>query len=169
MGLVTTKRLQQGIFEALATMNRAAGSGGGGGFAPFILAGTTGSIPSAGGLTAPSSPRVITGGLTTFQVNRPQYVLVMGTINAGTNAAAGSINLMQLTATNTLTLTDGSTFPYGVLTGIGAGTINYVPVTLFMVLFAQPGSYSAWWQLNAVSTGSVSVQNGNLDVFYLGG
>jgi len=133
----------------------------------MALAGTSGNIPSAGGLTAPATPTIISGSTANFTIGRQQRVLALGTINAGTNAALGGFNIMQLTASGTLNLEDAIAFPHGLLTGVGAGTVMYLPTTLLMVLSGEPGSYSAWWQLNAVSTGSVSVHSGNLDVFYL--
>ena len=50
MGLLT-KRLQQGVWEALASQNRMAGSGGGTGLRPGFIAGLTTSAGFVTGIT----------------------------------------------------------------------------------------------------------------------
>ena len=126
------------------------------------------SIGVVNGITASGSPTIVSGSVVTFLLPRTQNVLVMGTLNAGSNCAAGSFNLLALYGDLNLTVIDNSTWPYAMLLGIGAGTINYLPVTLVAIVQGTPGSHTVQWQVNANTNGSVTVNNGNLDVFYLG-
>jgi hypothetical protein len=75
MTLIGSKRLQQGVFEALASSNRAAGSGGGSGLfpAPQTTANTLlGQAINSVGFT------VITGSPIQFTLGRPTTLMAIG-------------------------------------------------------------------------------------------
>lgn len=126
------------------------------------------SFGAVSGITAPSVPTVVTGSVVSFTLTRTATVLVQGTINVGSNCAAGLFNLLALSGDGGLTLLDELAWPYAILAGIGAGTINYMPVTLFAVASGTPGAHTVNFQVDAATNGSVTVNNGNLDVFLLG-
>lgn len=165
MGVID-KRFQQGIFEALASSNRAAGSGAGSGIGLGVELGSA-SIGSVSGITATGSPTVVTGSTINFALSRPTTIIVQGTLNTGSNCAAGSFNLLALNGDGNLTV-QGNSWPYALLLGVGAGTINYLPATLFAVAFGETGTHSVNWQVQANTTGSVTVNNGFFAVFALG-
>lgn len=163
---ILIRRFQQGNSQALQAANRSGGVAGSG--TNFANMGMLGHIAfgAVAGIVAPATPTVVTGSTVSFVLSRPGTILVQGTINAGSNCAAGLFNLVALNGSAGLTLLDtGGVWPYALAQGIGAGTINYLPITLFAVAFGQPGTYTVNWQVNAATNGSVTVNNGHLDVF----
>ena len=99
MSLVGTKRLQQGIFEALASGNRAAGSGGGTGLQvmqPLVNGGSQTSGPITGsatptGLSGSGGEKTLTTG--TFNLGRTSSVMILAicsnyVTDAGAHAGA---------------------------------------------------------------------------------
>ena len=166
MSLIGAKRAQQGVFEALASQNRVAGSGGGSGLKLQTLG--TVSFNVVGPITATGTPTVVTGSSLTIQVPPSlTSLLVIGTVNAGSNCAAGLFNDLALNGSAGLTPQAG-VWPFALLLGIGAGTINYLPVTLLTLCQCAPGQQSVNWQVNPNTNGSVTVNNGKIDVFALG-
>lgn len=162
MSLITTKRFQQGVFEALASQNRAYGSGGGSGIGISSLGAV--SIGSQAGIT--TSGVVVTGSTVNFMAPPGvTSVLVLGTLNVGSNCAVGSFNTVTLAGSAGLTPQVG-VWPYALLDGAGVGTINYFPVTLLSLVSTTPDFQSVNWTVNA-TVGSVSVNNGWLYVFGL--
>lgn len=165
MSLVPIKRFQQGVFEALASQNRVYGSGGGSalGLRPLGVA----SIGTVAGITASGSPTVVTGSTVNFVVPPGVFaVLIIGTLNAGSNCGAGLFNLIALSGSAGLNPQDA--WPTAMLLGIGVGSINYIPATLFTIATTSPGAQSVDWEVDANTNGSVTVNNGYLDVLALG-
>ena len=162
--MIASRRFQQNAYAAAASMNRAAGSGAGSGFANIGMLGSA-AFGFVGGITAASVPTVITGSTVTFSLSRTQTVWVQGTVNGGSNCAVGSFNLLALNGDTGLALLDQGSYPVAILGGAGVGTINYLPATLFVVLLGQPGPHTVNWQVDAATTGSVTVYNGHLDIF----
>lgn len=161
--MIPVIRHMQAVRQGSLAMNRLAGTGAGSGMGLQLLGSAT--IGTVAGITASGSPTVITGSRVNFLVGRPAQLLVWGSLNAGSNCGAGLFNLVALNGDGGIDLQGA--WPYAMCLGIGAGTINYLPFSLLTIVRAAPGNHSVNWQVNANTTGSVTVNNGNLYVFQM--
>lgn len=167
MTLIASKRFQQGIFEALASQNRAAGSGGGSGFVVMQTIATSGTIPQTLGIAGSASAVLIPGSAAKFIVNRAASFLINATITAD---VAGIIGSEQL-----------GIYLDGVFQGVAAsvfigsapaGTIGQVASMAVMPVlnFQAPGSHTVDWRMVPSSVGAtLDIYTGIINVFQLGG
>ena len=89
MSRIAAKRAQQALFEATASMNRAAGSGGGSGLQAMVLVGS-GSNYDGSYNTTSTSDVVITGVTTTFTVARTGSFWIVATVTGKVSGGAGT-------------------------------------------------------------------------------
>ena len=82
---VSGKRLQQAIFEALASSNRAAGSGGGAGLA--ALPGSGSSQYASNQSTSSTTAVDVTGSSISIPLPRPGSILALATVSAHMQAS----------------------------------------------------------------------------------
>lgn len=136
MSLIPTKRLQQGVFEALASLNRQPGSGGGSGIiipqGGFAAAGNQGAFSTANNSTWTD----ITNSSFSLVVPRTQTVLYLFSGTARLSAA-GALGYIR-----------GNIVGYDTTSAIQfGGTSNVVSMLWYMALASgkgaiQPGTYT---------------------------
>lgn len=90
---VSIKRFQQGVFEALASSNRFAGSGGGAGLVPMQSLGITSVFVNTGGLTSTSYTTMPGNVAITFTVPRTVNLMMMFFATAWITAGGGQIRI----------------------------------------------------------------------------
>ena len=137
MSIIGAKRFQTGVFEALASQNRAAGSGGGSGFQPLQPLGQATNQPTIVGISYSSQASI------PFQIGRPTLVLFLATLCFTINDTVGDTEVITITL-------DGSTSPnFGApdyspfcMTQSPAGTTNMPSQTVFWQALVQPGNHT---------------------------
>jgi hypothetical protein len=158
MTLIGSKRLQQSVFEALASSNRAAGSGGGTGL--FQVPQTTANTLLGQAINSGASFTTITGSLISLVVARPTtavvigYVLINYTAGAAVTATISpfvdSVQTQAMAAGPASTVANPVNVPIcysqalgvgthtidlRVATGAGAPTYNVQAFSLTVILF----------------------------------
>lgn len=94
MSIVTQKRLQQGVFEALASQNRFPGSGGGSGLAPIQLLGSTQFVATR--TTSSTSFVAISDSVMTVPLARTQRVLCLATFTGSVQGTSGQFGYVRI-------------------------------------------------------------------------
>lgn len=159
MSIIGQKRLQQGVFEALAGMNRFQGSGGGSGLqvmqllAPDPAPGTT-TVTGAG-------PKPITGYSVSFTIARTQGCLYLATLNGQVSAGIGQVGVGFSTDSTSVWDVTGT---LGLFDSKNAG---YVTCPLIEFNLLAPGTHTVR-VLAAPGALTLSVQSGDLLAFALG-
>lgn len=133
------KRLQQGVFEALATSNRFAGSGSGGalsggGMQQLALSGSVGNQNFSS-----TTPATIIGTSITFQISRPTGILVQGFVTGKVTAGANN-GQFQIVVTGPGGYSSGSGTSYN-------GAANFLTLfSYFRDFLTVPGLYTALFE-----------------------
>ena len=163
MSLIGSKRAQQGVFEALASQNRAAGSGGGSGFQPMQLITFT-TNPLAQTMTSTpytDVPQLIVNFPVSYTANYMVVASWYGKISASPtgNFAFFSLRLGTASQVNNW---GGAVQIFDKANG---GFVN--GSTIFVTTLA-PGNQSAALQCGVDAGISALVQSGLVAVFQLG-
>ena len=160
MGLVTTKRLQQGVFEALATMNRAAGSGGGSGMLALaslgLFAGGALGAYSTGGSSVWND---VTGSSFSVQISRASYFIYLVFATARITAGAGNGYVR-----GSIVGFDNTASPFFNGSGANNGFIWYYPSSTGPI---QPGTYTVKLQVATDAGSTITVDQGFHQFFLL--
>ena len=162
MTLIGSKRLQQGIFEALASSNRAGGSGGGSGIAPVFSLGAFAGSTLGGYSTANSSTWTdVTGTSFTINVARTSLFFGIGGITAHISAGAQTGYVRA-----TIVGFDSTSSPFFSLSSATNGTIFYYPTSKGPI---QPGTYTVKLQAATdANTTTITIDQGSFQIFQLG-
>lgn len=176
MSLIPTKRLQQGIFEALASQNRAAGSGGGAGYTvmqPLVNGGTQTAGPITGVAGPPTGLSGVGGEVTlttgSFFLPRTCLVRIEAICSNYVTDAGAHVNAhpvyFQVDGTDNATA-------YGYIAVFTAGDaeIRSSTTTLLLVTTLAAGSHTVKVIWNSEEGANDTCFNGNnpLYVFQLG-
>lgn len=165
MSIVGAKRLQQGVFEALASQNRAAGSGGGSGFQ--VLAGPASvhggnAIGNPGKSYAVSSYTLVRDGSgvncqVTVPANRLSPFFLFGDVVIQGPSAGGQLVNFEI-------FLDGSNPADSMFPAVGAltNTNNCYTVPIMYVATLQPGSHTFDVRIN---TGGATYEVFSFDLY----
>jgi hypothetical protein len=146
MSLIGTKRLQQGIFEALASSNRAAGSGGGNGAQPIQRLGLGSN--STAFTTTSATPTVVTGCSVTISLPRTAYLYVMVYSVAKTSGAGGTFAYGAINSDGGVSGFNYTTTGANNMALWDKGTAGYVPNTQWILAPYAPGSHTLDWRIS---------------------
>ena len=176
MSIVGSKRFQQGIFEALASQNRAAGSGGGSGLQVMSIL-VNGGTQTGGPITGSATPTGLSGvggektlTTATFGLARPTWVRLEAICSDYVTTAVAHVNAhpvyFQIDGVSEASVAYGF---IPVFTN-GDAEIRAQSTTIVKNVYLQPGSHTVnvIWNSEEGANDTCTNSNNPLYVYQLG-